>query len=198
VIRTLQRRGTAQEADVARRRIVRLREQVEETIPTPPPKAPIDWSRVAPGSRVRLARFGAEGELVERPDASGHAHVRVGGKRLVVPIREIALAPIPPEPSPTAARPAEARWTDDLTRPSAGTLDVRGLRADEAQARLVYFLDRLYAAGEKTAFLVHGHGTGALKTSLRAYLAECPYVASFQAADPHKGGDGVTVIRLRE
>jgi DNA mismatch repair protein MutS2 len=75
---------------------------------------------------------------------------------------------------------------------------VRGLRAEEAQARLVYFLDRLYAAGEKTAFLVHGHGTGALKTSLRAYLGECPYVESFQAAEPHRGGDGVTVIRLRE
>ncbi len=199
VIRNLQRRGTAQEADVARRRIVWLRDQVEEAIPPPlpPSEDPIDWTRVAPGTRVRLTRFGAEGELVERPDASGHAQVRVGGKRLVVPARDLALAAAP-APAPSAPRPAEPRWTDDLTPPAAGTLDVRGMRAEDAQARLVYFLDRLYAAGEKTAFLVHGHGTGALKTSLRAYLAECPYVASFRSADPHRGGDGVTVIRIRE
>lgn len=201
VIRNLQRRGTAQEANVARRRILRLREEAADAIPAPPaPAEPIDWRQVAPGTRVRLKRFGAEGELVEGPDTSGRAQIRVGGKRLVIPARDLALAEPPgsANPEPSGARRPEPRWTDDVERPWANTLDVRGLRAEEALAKLVYFLDGLYASTEKTAFLVHGHGTGALKTSLRAYLGECPYVASFQAADPHRGGDGVTVIRLRE
>jgi DNA mismatch repair protein MutS2 len=109
VIRNLQRRGTAQEADVARRRIVRLKAEVAEAIPAPAaPAEPIDWPRVAPGARVRLKRFGAEGELVEGPDASGHAQVRVGGKRLVIPARDLVLAVAPPSRSPRPRPPAAA------------------------------------------------------------------------------------------
>ena len=45
---------------------------------------------------------------------------------------------------------------------------------------------------------IHGHGTGALKSRLRAYLAESPYVSDFRPGDPHRGGDGVTVITLED
>jgi DNA mismatch repair protein MutS2 len=203
VIRNLQRRGTAQEAEVARRRIVRLRERVEEALPAAAQEAaPIDWSRMFPGARVRLARFGAEGELIEGPNAAGQAQVLVGGKRMVVPAADLQPGSAPPaapvrKPAAPPGRVAAPAPRED-PRSSLNSLDVRGMRAEEAQAKLVYFLDKLYGAGEATAYVIHGHGTGALKTTLRAYLGDCPYVTTFRSAEPHRGGDGVTVIELRQ
>ena len=45
-------------------------------------------------------------------------------------------------------------------------------------------------------FLLHGHGTGALREAVRKELARSPYVARFGAGEPEQGGDGVTVVWL--
>jgi DNA mismatch repair protein MutS2 len=202
VIRDLQRKGTARQAGEARKRIVRLEDRLEARMPPPaPPQPETDWSRVSPGARVRLRRLGADAELITGPNAAGQVQVLVGGKRMWIPGAEVAPAP-PREdagsPPRAPAPPARPSPRDDAPETRANTLDVRGLRAEEAESRLIYFLDRLYAEGEATAYLIHGHGTGALKSRLRAYLAESPYVSDFRAGDPHRGGDGVTVIKLEE
>jgi DNA mismatch repair protein MutS2 len=45
-------------------------------------------------------------------------------------------------------------------------------------------------------FLLHGHGTGALRDAIRKELARSPYVARFRGGDPDQGGEGVTVVWL--
>ncbi len=200
VIRDLQRKGTAQEAGVARRRIVRVEDRLKSRLPEPPAPAPsVDWSTVLPGARVRLRRGDVEGELVEGPNAAGKIKVRVGGKRMWIAAAGAEPAADPPRVDP-ARRPSLPlplpASREDAVRTGANTLDVRGLRVDEAESKLVYFLDKLYGAGEPTAYVIHGHGTGALKSALRAYLAESPYVLSFRSADSHEGGDGVTIVSL--
>jgi DNA mismatch repair protein MutS2 len=59
------------------------------------------------------------------------------------------------------------------------------------------FLDALYAEGAPECVILHGHGTGALKHSLREHLAASAYVGTFRPGDRHEGGDAVTVVRLR-
>ena len=76
--------------------------------------------------------------------------------------------------------------------------DVRGLRADEALREVEAFLDRAFRDGEPAVLLVHGHGTGALRQSLRAALSTSPYVQSHQPGDSYQGGDGVTRVALRD
>jgi DNA mismatch repair protein MutS2 len=202
VIRDLQRKGTAQQAGAGRRRIVRLEERLDRNVlQAPAPSPPLDWSRVSPGDRVRIPRLGTDAELLSKPGTSGQVQVRVGGKRMVIPATDIREAPSgEPEslPRPAPTRPTGSDRTADEIQSSTNTLDVRGLRAEEAESKLIYFLDKLYAAGEASAYLIHGHGTGALKTALRAYLATSPYVAGHRPADAHKGGDGVTIITLRQ
>ncbi len=202
VIRELQRKGTARQAGEARKRIVRLEDRLEARMPPPaPPQPETDWSRVAPGARVRLRRLGTDAELITGPNASGKVQVLVGGKRMWIGGAEVAPAP-PREDAGSPSRPpapaARSSSRDDAPETRTNTLDVRGLRAEDAESRLIYFLDRLYAEGETTAYLIHGHGTGALKSRLRAYLAESPYVSDFRPGDPHRGGDGVTVITLED
>ena len=202
VIRELQRRGTAQEAATARKRIARVEARAREVLPAAPaaPRPALDWSRIKPGARLHLARLGATAELVEGPNASGQIRVVLDGKRMRVPAADIeGIEPPGSASPPPAARPAAPPAVrNDSPRGSVNTLDVRGLRAEDAETKLVYFLDRLYGAGEATAYVVHGHGTGALKAALRAYLSTCPYATGFRPADPHQGGDGVTVITIRD
>lgn len=77
---------------------------------------------------------------------------------------------------------------------SSNTCDLRGLRVDDALAMTAAFLDRAFGAGERVVFLVHGHGTGALRDALRTELAAHTQVASFRAGGPGEGGDGATLV----
>jgi DNA mismatch repair protein MutS2 len=76
--------------------------------------------------------------------------------------------------------------------------DVRGLRTDEALREVEGFLDRAFRDGETAALLVHGHGTGALRQGLRAALAASPYVKSQRPGEAYQGGDGVTIVALKD
>jgi DNA mismatch repair protein MutS2 len=76
-------------------------------------------------------------------------------------------------------------------------VDVRGMRADDAIAEVESFLDRGLRSGEEGALIVHGHGTGALKQSIRDFLARSPYIRMYRPGENHEGGDGVTVVSLR-
>ena len=79
---------------------------------------------------------------------------------------------------------------------SDNTCDVRGLRADDAVSMATAFLDRSLNEGRRIAFIIHGHGTGALREAVRRELKESPYVAQFRPGESGEGGDGVTVIWL--
>jgi DNA mismatch repair protein MutS2 len=58
------------------------------------------------------------------------------------------------------------------------------------------FLDRASRAGEESAVVIHGHGTGALKRELREFFSHSGYAKSFRPGDSTEGGDGVTVVVL--
>ncbi len=59
------------------------------------------------------------------------------------------------------------------------------------------FLDRSLGAGRTVAFLIHGHGTGALRDAVRETLRASRVVARQRPGEPAEGGDGVTVVWLR-
>ena len=76
-------------------------------------------------------------------------------------------------------------------------VDIRGKPADEALDEVVAALDRATLAASPFLRIIHGHGTGRLKASLRDYLKDSPYVTEFRAGDRSEGGDGVTIATLR-
>jgi DNA mismatch repair protein MutS2 len=76
-------------------------------------------------------------------------------------------------------------------------VDVRGKAVDEALDDVLAALDRATLAGAPFLRIIHGHGTGKFKASMRVYLKDSPYVAEFRAGDRAEGGEGVTMARLR-
>ena len=81
-------------------------------------------------------------------------------------------------------------------RTSHNTLDLRGQRVDEALDAADAFVDRMLRVSEPVAFVLHGHGTGALKLALRSHLSAAPHVRRAEPAGPDDGGDAFTVVWL--
>jgi DNA mismatch repair protein MutS2 len=167
------------------------------------PREPVAPGDLRRGQRVWVPRLRAEAEVIEV--AGDQVRVAAGPLKLTVSSSELRTAQHP-EPAPSrpalravAGRPKQTQDVAPEQRPILtrdNTCDLRGLRVDDAVAMATTFLDRALGAGERTVFLRHGQGTGALRDAIRKELARSTYVARFGAGDPDQGGEGVTVVWL--
>ena len=211
VIRSLQQGGTARDAAHARDRLLALAERAKTTAQAaaadgaPSPAADafdlalgrVDWSRVKPGDRV-FAKGGRPATVLALPDRRGRVRVQIGTARLEMPADQLGAAP-------GGAQPRLERGTAhvrfDLAAgdaPAASRLDLRGLRVDEALARVERALDEAAAKGAARVAVIHGVGGGALRAAVREHLARSPYVLRAEDAAANEGGDGVTIAVLSE
>ncbi len=76
------------------------------------------------------------------------------------------------------------------------SLDLRGMRGDEAVQTVMQFLDDAVVARRRELRILHGTGTGILKTLVRDYLRTQPYVIGFRDENIEQGGAGITVVEL--
>jgi len=157
---------------------------------------PLDPARIVVGATVHVPRLRADATIIE-PPAKGRVRIAVGPMKLWVETQDLfASAPSsgsPAErkatPSPVAAQ-LESRTIDN-------TVDVRGMRVDDAISLVESFVDRLYGADARAGYVLHGHGSGALRDAIRRHLREhVKLVAQCSAAEPEDGGDALTVFRL--
>lgn len=76
-------------------------------------------------------------------------------------------------------------------------IDVRGMRGDEAIQAVTYFIDDAILIGMGRVRILHGTGTGILRTLIRDYLKTIPGIAHFQDEHVQFGGAGITVVDLK-
>jgi DNA mismatch repair protein MutS2 len=149
---------------------------------------------LSPGDAVHVRGFPGTATLLSAPDAHGMAEVAVGALRARIP-QEHLLRPAPATaPAPSGPRRSAAGEPSPRATPAV-ELDLRGLRVDEALARLEPFLDRALLQGASRVRVVHGMGTGALRAAVRERLGNHPAV---RAWEPEGGrtSDGATVAEL--
>ena len=75
-------------------------------------------------------------------------------------------------------------------------IDLRGYKIDEALTDLDTYLDKASLAGLTPIEIIHGHGTGQLRSAIRNYLLDSPYVAKFRPGEDTEGGNGITIVDL--
>jgi len=162
-------------------------------------RAPLRREDLKKWARVYVPKLRAEAEVLEVL-ANGGVRVAAGSMKLTVTQEELrAASPPPPPPGREPRRSRSREETGPLevaVQTSDNTCDVRGLRADDALPMATTFLDRSLNEGRRVAFLIHGHGTGALREVLRRELRTSPYVAHFRPGETGEGGDGVTIVWL--
>ena len=167
-----------------------------------PPSESIPIEQLAVGDTVEIAGLGMTGSLLEIPLGKKRVRVKVGeGEILATVSNLVGLARevdgTAAAPAPVAAPARRVSTSNGLGLDEQTVVDVRGQAADEALDQVVAALDRATLDGAPFLRVIHGHGTGRLKSSLREYLKSSPYVTEFRPGDRAEGGDGVTVAKLR-
>ena len=186
-------------AKAAKQRLFELEAQMGAELA--PAGTPIPLEQLGVGDQVEIGGLGMTGTLLETPQGKKRVRMKVGeGEVLATVANLVGLArgrTAPSSPAPSSSSPHRFSLGGGLGLDEQTVVDVRGKAADEALDDVVAALDRATVAGAPFLSIVHGHGTGKLKASLRDYLKDSPYVAEFRAGDRAEGGDGVTIARLR-
>ena len=127
------------------------------------------------------------------------AQISRGAIRFDVPTRELRTVrsagastspPRPPGHGLQRALPEEQEG-------SSSELNLVGSRVARGLERLEAFLDRASVADLGSVRIIHGHGSGALRSAVREFLSSSPYVDHFEEASSRQGGSGATIAYLR-
>jgi len=192
--------GTREKIAGAEKEWSLVREELEEKYPAEDQGEEIkgeDW-RIGDVAWVKKLR--ASAEVIGLDPALGEAALAIGSIRLnenFSGLRRIKAG------KDLTARP-ESRVESEtqpiaLLAPSpSNTLDLRGMRAEEAEIEMINYLDRSAREGRPAVYIIHGHGTGVLKKLVREYLASSSYVKSFRPGEQNEGGDGITLAFLEK
>ena len=150
------------------------------------------------GATVRVK---SSGLLATVLDADGDKlRIQVGSIKLILRSEDVETAQAPQKQQPTPRARKSSIVSPSLpsaVRTTTNTLDLRGERVDVALDKVDAFLDRMLNIGEQHGFVLHGHGTGALKSAVRSHLHASSYIEQSQAAEADSGGDAFTVFWLR-
>jgi DNA mismatch repair protein MutS2 len=183
---------------IARRtysRLAKLESQAREQFQSDEEKLaqkyePIDWAKMSIGASVLITGLDQVATLVSLPDARGNVEVQMGLIKTVVKAKKLAKTEKKPN---KALKKISVSFESEMTAFSP-RLDLRGFRVDEALNTLEKQLDLASLKNVQEITVIHGHGTGALKSALREYLSISPYVAKFRSGEASEGGDGVSVV----
>ena len=156
----------------------------------------LDWSGIKINDKVMLKELNQEVVVLSLPDKSGNLFIQMG--MIKTKVKQDRLAVYDKEFAKKVTLPSYQKETFSLKKYDiSNTLDLRGQRVEEALDDLEAYLDKASLANLSPVYIIHGHGTGALKSAVRNFVSTSPYVAKFRVGEDAEGGDGVCVIDIK-
>jgi DNA mismatch repair protein MutS2 len=144
-----------------------------------------------PGSVVYVGSLQKDAIVQSIPSKQGEVQILAGSMRLSVHWED--LKPPKKAANPLTKRTFQSQVYVD-TSDKGETLDVRGKNVQLAIEELEKFLDRATSLRQDRLRIVHGHGSEALKKSIRSHLSRSSYVTRWTSAVEANGDDGATVV----
>ena len=158
----------------------------------------IDWAKIQINDKVMLKDLNQQVTILSLPDKNDTLYIQMG--LIKTKIKKNKLAVYNPQLAKKTNLPLTALKKDSSFSVKkydiSNKLDLRGVRVEEALDELENYLDRASLANLSPIYVIHGHGTGALKAAVREYLSTSPYVAKYRPGEDSEGGDGVSVIDI--
>lgn len=160
---------------------------------------PVSIDDVQVGDKVKLLTLDQTGEVLTLPDEKGDLMVKVGIMKINVNLSDLMM--INEKKSGGKGSKSAGRY-GNLYRAKAmavsTSVNVVGKNLEDATMEVEKYLDDAYMAGLKEVTVIHGRGQGILKEGLRQLFKRNKLVASFRKGSYNEGGEGVTIVKLKE
>lgn len=180
-----------------------LREQLDKTgskltINEPKKKHQKAPDKLSIGDIVMVHSMGVKGTVSTLPNNKGKCFVQMGILRSEVDIKDLELLE---QETKAAKKEADITHARNMKMTKAMTisseLNLIGKTVSEALALLDKYLDDAYLAKLHQVTIIHGMGTGALRTAVQNYCKRCKYVDSYRMGEYGEGGYGVTIVNFK-
>ncbi len=164
----------------------------------PSPQSGLKPSQLKLGESVRIVSMGLKGTVSSLPDHKGNLFVQCGIIRTQTNIKDLVLI----QEKDAASTAKGGRTSSGKIRMSKSLsvspeINLLGKTVDEAMSVLDKYLDDAYLAHLTTVRIVHGKGTGALRTAVQNHLRKVKYVKSYRLGEYGEGDAGVTIVEFK-
>lgn len=144
------------------------------------------------GQSVYVTTLDQKGQVLSIPDQDGNLMVQIGIIKVNVKLSDLRQTDEAAKSEQRSGRKIKLRVTSVSTE-----LDLRGQNSEEAIVETDRYLDNAFLAGLQVVTIIHGKGTGVLRTAIHQLLRSHPHVCSFRLGKYGEGESGVTVVELK-
>ena len=158
------------------------------------PKVP---KKLRIGDSVKVLSMNLTGTVHSLPNAKGDLFVQMGILRSQVNIKDLVLIEDAAPGSKKYAKTGAGKLKMSKSASVSTEINLIGKTVDEAIALLDKYLDDAYLAHLPSVRIVHGKGTGALRSAVQSHLKRQSYIKSFHLGEFGEGDAGVTIAEFK-
>ena len=185
--------GTEADANSVRKRLDKDMDELAEGLKKEQEDSGDAPKTVSPGDHVRILTINQEGTVLSKPDDRGDVQLQAGIMKFKANISQLRLLKKKEEKPKSSVMTK----TGAMERTVRMECDVRGMTLDEAILTVDQYLDAAMMAGMGEVSIIHGKGTGVLRSGIRQELRRHPHVKSQRLGVYGEGEDGVTIVTLK-
>ena len=181
----------------------RLREKIDaaqsksQSTTTAKPKKKVKADKLHIGDKVRVLSLNLEGTVSTLPNAKGDLFVQMGILRSQVNVRDLEFIREAENLAASKSMSGSGKIRMSKSALISTEINLIGMTVDEAMGHLDKYLDDAYLAHVPSVRIVHGKGTGALRTAVQQHLKRCKYIKSYRLGTFGEGDAGVTIAEFK-
>lgn len=201
IIADLRKIAQEEGASVKEHKLIAARKRLDDAEPqqgkkTAAQRSAKEQRSIEPGDEVRVSSLNQKGHVVEMA-GSKEAVVQLGIMKMKVALDDLELLSNPA----ASAKQAPKQHATILKRTRdtniRNELDLRGANLEEALIEVDRFIDEAFLGNLGQIYIIHGKGTGILRTGIQDYLRKHKHVKSHRLGNYGEGGNGVTIAELK-
>ncbi len=157
----------------------------------------VDWKTLKINDKLILKELNQPVTVLSLPDKNKNIYIQMGNFKTKIKCEKLAPYDSSYDKKEVVYTPSSFKNFELKKSGLSNTLDLRGFRVEDALDSLEFYLDKASLSNISPVYIIHGHGTGALKSAVRDFLSSSPYIDSYRAGKDGEGGDGVSVVNLK-
>ncbi len=197
IIADLRKMALEERSSVKEHKLIEVKRKLDDAMPqiakSNDQRSKKRTESVQAGDEVKVISLGQKGYVVEEAN-SNEVIVQIGIMKMKIKKSDLEiLRPVPPKKSPVNIVSVQ-RSRDEHVRTE---LDLRGSNLEESLLDVDRFLDEAFLSNLGQVYIIHGKGTGVLRTGIQQFLQKHRNVKNYRLGNFGEGGTGVTVVEFK-